>query len=114
VAGGDPQAEGGRRPGSLDHPGELARAVPLRPRLAIASGVQLDGVRVGALTRLHLFEVGVDEEGDLDARVPQGARHAANLLGAGDDVEAALGGELLARALRDAGIEVSLFVDPDL
>src|SRR6266545_56798 len=91
----------------------LAAAVRREPRVAVAAGVELDDVRLGAVRGLHVVEVGVDEERHLDLGVVERLDDAADRVAPGDDVEPALGGEPLA-PLRDEGRDVRLRLVGDL
>jgi hypothetical protein len=61
----------------------------------VRAGVDLADRRADALGRFDLLELGIDEDRDHDARVGQPLHHAEEPLLLGDDVQPALGGDLV-------------------
>lgn len=75
---------------------EGSERVSGRAVVAIRAGVKLHRIGPGAVRRADCLGVRVDEETHSDARVAQLLHGVADTLGVANDVEAALGGDLLA------------------
>ncbi len=71
--------------------------------LAVGAGVQFHHRRADVERRRHLVTIRLDEQRDADAGVGQAATSGATTVVAADDVEAALGGALLAPLRHQAG-----------
>ena len=67
----------------------------MRARVAVAAGVQLDRLRVGAVAGLDLLDLWIDEQRNLHAGVPQSTCNSPDFLAIRNHVQAALGGQLL-------------------
>ncbi len=76
----------------------------IRERRAIGAGMQLDRVGADVSRRIDLLAVGVDEQCDANAGVAQPRDERLEPCGIACDVEATLGGELLAALRNEAAI----------
>ena len=71
VAGVHGQAQLARQAGGVHHLAQGGLARPLVARVRVGGGVDLDRARVELVRLLHLLEVGVHEQADLDAALLQ-------------------------------------------
>ena len=71
------------------------------PAMRIASRVQLDRGHPECMCRLDAGRIGIDEEADVNARVPKPSHGVGEARPAAGDVETALGGDLLAPLRND-------------
>src|SRR5258708_6715977 len=72
------------------------------PGVSVLAGIDLDFRTPDALALPDLIEIGIDEDGDVDGGVEQLADDLLQVAGVQHDIEAALGGDLVA-ALGDQG-----------
>ena len=87
--------------------------VPIRARVCIAPGVDLDGLRPHAMRRLDLFEVGVHEKTGRDTVLAQTPHDLAHGSALGAHVESALRRELLP-SLGHQGDRVRAYLERNL
>ena len=104
MAGVHLEAEARGDPGGRAQPLELPGGRGRRARVGVVAGVQLDGGRARVRARPELRLVGVDEQAHADAGPDQALAGAAHPGRVPHDIEATLGGELLAPLRHEARV----------